>query len=139
MCASPATRKFKRPHLLTEVRANRAKHVSDALTIARAWIVAGRPEANIPPVASFTDWSGLCRHSLVWLGLPDPATTLFTQMADDPDAETLGRLLNGWFELFGTGPVMTRDLVAKIDSHPTTDRPPTDHRPQLKKGKKGRS
>ena len=121
MCASPATRKFKRPHLLTEVRANRAKHVSDALTIARAWIVAGRPEASIPPVASFTDWSGLCRHSLVWLGLPDPATTLFTQMADDPDAETLGRLLSGWFEIFGTGPVMTRDLVAKIDSHPTSD------------------
>jgi hypothetical protein len=121
MCATPATRRFKRPHLLTEVRANRGQHVSDALTIVRAWIVAGRPEFNIPPVASFTAWSGLCRQSLVWLGLPDPATTLFAQMADDPDAETLGRLLNGWFDIFGTSPVMTRDLASKIESHPSSD------------------
>jgi hypothetical protein len=42
MCATPATRHFKRPNLLNEVRTNRGKFVSDALTIVKAWALAGR-------------------------------------------------------------------------------------------------
>lgn len=111
LCESPATRKFARPNLLSEVRANRASHIADALIIVRAWILAGCPRADIPNIASFDTWSGYCRHSLVWLGLPDPATSVFSQMANDPDAETLGALLSALYSEFGTEPLMVRDIA----------------------------
>lgn len=115
LCATPATRHFKRPNLLREVRATRGKYVSDALTIVKAWAMAGRPEAEIPAFASFSDWSGYCRHSLMWLGLPDPVTTLFAQMSDDPDAELLGRLMKEWTDALGAAAAGVRDLVARAD------------------------
>lgn len=115
MCETPATRTFKRPHLLAEVKANRGQHVSDCLTIVRAWHLAGRPEADIPPIASFTEWSGLCRQSLVWLGLPDPAAKMFEQMSDDPDAELLGRFMQAWQSIFGATPAMVRDVVSRSE------------------------
>jgi hypothetical protein len=115
LCATPAERRFKRPNLLREVRANRGRHVSDVLTIVKAWALAGRPESDISPIASFSDWSGYCRHSLIWLGLPDPATTLFAQMSDDPDAELLGRLIKEWTDALGAAAAGVRDLVARAD------------------------
>jgi hypothetical protein len=111
LCETPATRRFTHPHLLQEVKAQRGAFVSDAFTIIKAWLTAGKPEADIPPIASFADWSGLCRHSLIWLGLPDPAARMFEAMADDPDAELLGRLMIVWAENIGTGPAMVRDLI----------------------------
>ncbi|MBN8436954.1 MAG: hypothetical protein J0L95_02745 [Candidatus Accumulibacter sp.] len=118
MCPTPATRHFKRPNLLNEVRTNRGKFVSDALTIIKAWALAGRPESDVAPLASFSDWSGYCRHSLIWLGLPDPVTTLFAQMSDDPDAELLGRLMKEWADEFGAAAVGVRDLVARAELAP---------------------
>lgn len=115
MCATPATRRFKRPHLLNEVRRDRGKYVTDALLIVKAWILAGRPESDVPPLASFGDWSGYCRHSLIWLGLPDPVMTLFAQMSDDPDAELLGRLMSEWKLSFGAAAIGVRDLVERAD------------------------
>ena len=115
LCATPAARSFKRPHLLNEVRRDRGKYVSDALTIVKAWALADRPESDIAPIASFSDWAGYCRHSLIWLGLPDPATTLFAQMSDDPDAELLGRLMSEWKTVFGSSATGVRDLVEHAD------------------------
>jgi hypothetical protein len=118
MCATPATRHFKRPNLLNEVRTHRGKFVSDALTIVKAWALAGRPESDAAPLASFSDWSGYCRHSLMWLGLPDPVATLFAQMSDDPDAELLGRLMQAWLAELGAAAAGVRDLVARAEFAP---------------------
>jgi hypothetical protein len=72
--------------------------VSDALTIVKAWALAGRPESDIPlsPVSTI----GLATAGIRSSGLaqPDPVTTLFAQMSDDPDAELLGRLMSEWSE-----------------------------------------
>ncbi|MDD2743779.1 MAG: hypothetical protein PHV02_16050 [Rhodocyclaceae bacterium] len=117
-CESPATRHFKRPDLLKEVKRDRGQYVSAALTIVKAWTLAGKPRADIPALASFGDWSGYCRHSLVWLGLPDPAARIFEQMADDPDADVLRRFMSAWFECFGTRAAGVRDLVERSDFDP---------------------
>jgi hypothetical protein len=88
----PAARSFSRPDLVPEVLRDRGRCVSAALTIVRAWIVAGRPKGKCKPMASFGDWSDLCRQPLLWLGLKDPTESVFKAMAEDPDRETLGRL-----------------------------------------------
>jgi hypothetical protein len=113
-CEVPAARKFRSDPVGT-VRHDRAKYVSLALTIIRAWIVAGRPKTSISPLASYEQWSDLVRQPLHWLGLPDPATALFETMAADPDRETLGRLMALWSKFFGVKATMVRDLVKAIE------------------------
>jgi hypothetical protein len=110
-CEIPAARSFKRPELVREVLRERGRYVAAALTIVRAWIVAGRPSTPCTSMAGYGDWSDLCRQPLLWLGLPDPTTSVFEAMAEDPDRETLGRLLAAWHAVFGKTPTMVRDAV----------------------------
>ena len=110
MCEKPAERDFK-SQPVELVKVNRGKYVSLALTIVRAWIVAGRPCVNVKNLATYTDWSGLCRQSLMWLGQPDPATSVFLGMDADPDREILGQLLHSWHERFSNRPTMMRDAI----------------------------
>jgi hypothetical protein len=110
-CEVPAARSFKRPELVREVLHERGRYVSAALTIVRAWVVAGRPKTPCKSLAGFGEWSDLCRQPLLWLGLADPTASVFQAMAEDPDRETLGRLLAAWQSTFGKAPAMVRDAV----------------------------
>lgn len=104
-----------------EVRRNRSRYVSDALTIIRAFEAAGRPRANVPNVVGFEEWSVLCRHSLMWLGQPDPASSLIAQISHDPDAELLADLLRAWNAAFGEKPTMVRQVLTHIERHDQGD------------------
>ena len=110
-CEVPAARSFERPELVREVLRERGRYVSAALTIVRAWVVAGRPKSGCKPLAGYGDWSDLCRQPLLWLGLADPTESVFEAMADDPDRETLARLLEAWQSVFGKTPAMVREAV----------------------------
>jgi hypothetical protein len=110
-CETPATRNFKRPDLVQEVLAERGRYVSAALTIVRAWIVAGQPKTTCKSLAGYGLWSELCRQPLLWLGCNDPMESMFEAMAEDPDRETLKRLLAVWRSAFGKAPAMVRDAV----------------------------
>lgn len=112
-CEVPAARTFKRPHLIADVQHERGRYVSAALTVVRAWIVAGRPESSCRPLANFVEWSDFCRQSLIWLGQPDPAKAVFEGMAEDPEHQTLGRLLAGWHEMFGEDALIVRELLRR--------------------------
>lgn len=105
------SRSFKRPHLVHDVLRDRHSYVSAALTIVRAWIASGRPKTECKSIASFGDWSDLCRQPLLWLGCADPSASVFEAMADDPDRETLNRLLKAWHSVFGKNPAMVREAI----------------------------
>jgi hypothetical protein len=66
---------FKRPLLEDYTQEHRAELLTAALTILRAYHVAGRPAQKLPAWGSFTAWSQLVRGALVWTGLPDPFLT----------------------------------------------------------------
>lgn len=110
-CEVPAARTFTRPDLVREVLGQRGHYVSAALTIIRAWITAGRPKSEYKALAGFGDWSDLCRQPLLWLGLADPTESVFLAMAEDPDRETLGRILLVWQSEFGNSATMVREAV----------------------------
>ncbi len=112
-CEVPASRTFARPDLVREVLRDRGRYVSAALTLVRAWIGAGRPTFPCKVLGSFGDWSELCRQPLLWLGLPDPCDSVFEALNEDPDRETLGRLLTAWDALFGNRPTMLRDALTR--------------------------
>lgn len=109
---NPTERQFKRPHAEADARRNRARYVSAALTIVRAWLAAGGPLASVKPVASYGRWSDWCRQPLMWLGLADPATRLFEQLTIDPDHELLGRMLRGWSAAHGDKGMLIREVLA---------------------------
>jgi hypothetical protein len=110
-CETPAARSFARPELVREVLRERGRYVSAALTIVRAWIAAGRPKTTCKSLAGYGEWSDLCRQPLLWLNCADPTVSVFEAMAEDPDRETLGRLLTAWQLVFGKTPAMVRDAV----------------------------
>jgi putative DNA primase/helicase len=62
---------------------NRGLYIADALTLARAYIVAGRPE-RLRPLPSYEGWSDLVRSALVWLGYDDPVATMEDIRGTDP-------------------------------------------------------
>jgi hypothetical protein len=110
-CETPAARRFTRPDLVRDVLRERSRYVSAALTIVRAWIIAGKPNTTCNSLASYGDWSDVCRQPLLWLGCADPTTSVFDAMKEDPDRETLDRLMAAWFSVFDRKPAMVRDAV----------------------------
>lgn len=83
----PDRRKFKRDPV-REVLADRGRYIAAALTVVRAYIVAGMPEP--PPFASFGPWSDKVRGSLMWLGQADPVDTVSQLASVDPAREQRG-------------------------------------------------
>lgn len=113
---SPATLSYQR-RPAEAVRKERGSYVSSALTIIRAWQAAGCPRSDVTNIATYgDDWSDLCRQPLLWLGEPDPATSLIEQLKIDPDSEALGVLLAEWRAMFKDQPVTVRKLIQRADS-----------------------
>ena len=73
---------FKRSDLQRYALENRSDLLSAALTILRAYHVAGRPAQRLPAWGSFEAWSDLVRGALVWAGCIDPFVTQ-RRAADD--------------------------------------------------------
>jgi hypothetical protein len=80
----PESRTFRIPHLQSYLKKNRPRLVAAALTILRAYHVAGRPRQQVQPWGGFDNWSASIREPLVWLGLADPCKTRENVVADDP-------------------------------------------------------
>ncbi|MEY3758802.1 MAG: hypothetical protein RIR39_293 [Pseudomonadota bacterium] len=109
--STPATIQYKGSPI-DQVKANRESYITAVLTIILAWQAAGKPKAKVENIVSYSgDWSNYCRHPLIWLGLPDPATTLLDQVKNDPDAEKLSDLMTEWYREFGSIPVTVRKVV----------------------------
>jgi len=116
----PASRVFRRPNLMADLRRDREQYVSAALTIILAWIAAGSPKTSCKPLASFGSWADWCRQPLLWLGMHDPVHSAYEAMEEDPERETLGRLIKAWERLVGSKPVMVRDLIKATQSYTAT-------------------
>ena len=112
---NPAARKFDGDPQ-RNVRARRAHYVSAALTVIRAWIHAGPPRLATKPLGSFEQWSDWCREPLLWLGQEDPAAAMFTGMANDPDRQTLQRLLHAWHNALQDRPLGVKAICAHNDA-----------------------
>lgn len=110
----PEDRVFRRSDLLAWVRQQRPQLVVAALTLLRGFFVAGCPGHGLPRVGSFEGWDAVVRAALVWLGFEDPcAGRERIRAASDADLETLGSLLETWWEVFGSEP---QTLARAIES-----------------------
>jgi hypothetical protein len=106
----PELRAFAR-HPLAEAKARRGELVVAALTILRAYHVAGRPCAPTP-LGSFEDWSDWVRGSLLWLGCADPISTMESVRQQDPRLDALTAVLAQWHEHLSGSEVSARGIIA---------------------------
>jgi hypothetical protein len=106
----PEEREFDRD-LRAHVLKNREKLVVAALTVLRAYVVAGRPNQRLTPFGRFEEWSDLVRSALVWLDRADPCVSRRDVVHDDPKREALEAVLNAMHDAFGTSPKTTPEIV----------------------------
>jgi len=106
---------FKYPDLLEHVRHNRPRLVGAALTLLRAYVVAGRPPvAGVKRWGSFEQWSDLIVRAIVWAGGPDcQGARPADDETADPEKSDLAQLLAVWPE--SANGLTTAELLTHTD------------------------
>lgn len=104
---------------------HRAELVVAALTILRAYHVAGYP-GRLKPLGSFERWSDVVRSALVWLGEADPVESMNALRKKDPELEAARAVMGQWDEAFGAESV----TVAQSIRHATEMRQTVFERPE---------
>ncbi|NKB37622.1 MAG: hypothetical protein GKR93_10695 [Gammaproteobacteria bacterium] len=112
----PEERIFKRSNLRDYVLTNRYEFVNAALTLLKAYQVAGRPDTGLKPFGRFEEWDALVRSPLVWAGAADPCETRSRVEQIDPDREQLGEFLLAWWDLYKDKEVLVRQMAMDISS-----------------------
>jgi putative DNA primase/helicase len=118
---NPETREFSSDPVAT-VLADRGKYIAAILTIARAYVVAGRP-GRLPQRASYQGWSDTVRSALVWLNWPDPVDSLAGIQAADPIRQQRAAVFAAWSEeLIPNVGYQTRELIHQAEEYNLSDR-----------------
>ena len=111
----PEERVFKR-----NIRVYAYKHrhdlVNAALTILRAYELAGRPKVKIPEFGRFEEWSARVRAPLVWAGAADPCDTRSRVESADPEREMHAALLTAWWNIFEERSILVKDIIQAVTS-----------------------
>ena len=116
-CERPDEREFTRD-LYEWIPEHRPALVRAALTVLRAYVVAGKPRQPVPPLGGFEDWSNLVRSSLIWLGEADPLAGRAHIEEADPERSKLKALLLAWHRAFGSFPTTSKEAVYKATPRP---------------------
>lgn len=96
---------------------DRGRYIAAALTIVRAYQIAGSPSAQgSMQLASFQAWSDTVRSSLMWLGCADPVATMETARENDPELEALKDVVTAMASRFGYGPTAARTTAQIVAS-----------------------
>lgn len=106
---------FKHSDLLGWVSEHRGALIAAALTLARAWYVAGCPLANTPKIGGFGEWVRVVGGVLAVAGVPGFLGNLIEmyEAADDEGPQWEAFLL-GLLERFGNEPVTVGEICEKI-------------------------
>jgi hypothetical protein len=111
LAARSSLRAFRNnPH--KRISEHRSVYIGFALTIIQAFLLHAKRDDSLTPIGSYDDWSRFCREPLIWLGEPDPASSLINQVKDNTDNEALGLFLKQWRDVYGGESVIVRDLIS---------------------------
>jgi hypothetical protein len=85
------------------------------LTIVRAWHLAGRPQAAVPPLGGFDAWAHTIGSILAFIGVPGFLRNLKT-FYEQSDAETpqWEAFVTAWWERFHEQSLTVADLVDEL-------------------------
>ena len=115
--SQPWTRKnFRHPHLVEWISDTRGAILGAMLTLARAWVVAGKPRPDdLPVLGGFNSWVDTIGGVLAVAGIKGflaNLTNMHSQVAEE-DGEWIG-FLEGWWEEFSDRPVTVVEVYKEI-------------------------
>ncbi|MGD1327037.1 toprim domain-containing protein [Pandoraea pnomenusa] len=110
-CERPELREFS-CNPMGVALAGRANYLRDALTVLRAFHVAGRPR-QASALGSFEAWSDWVRGALLWLSNPDPVASMEKARQGDPKREALRAVMHQWHEAIGSERTTVADLIKR--------------------------
>jgi hypothetical protein len=113
-CERPEERRFT-INLFDHIPNHRGQLVVDAITILRAYHVAGRPDQGIKMFGRFEDWSNLVRSALVWVGESDPCISRQRVEDSDPVRTALKNILSIWYDTFAGRPMQISQVVKEAE------------------------
>lgn len=117
---TPAERDdFRISDLKAWAREHRARLVVAALTLLRAYVVAGKPDAGCRRFGDYGDWRATVAQAIKWAGGPDVIASQPTG-EDDPDRQALARLFGG---LRGKGQLSAGEII-RLGYGSGDDKPP---------------
>jgi putative DNA primase/helicase len=109
-CERPELREFGCDPLLM-AKEDRSEYVITALTILRAYFLAG-DRVSVNPLGSYEAWSRRVREPLVWLGCADPCETMASARRADPVTSQLSNVILAWRSSVGVNkPMPVQALV----------------------------
>lgn len=111
---------FRFPDLLGWVASHRRQYVSALLLLARAWYVAGQPEAQTPTLGGFESWTRTVGGILTYAGVPGFLRNLEDMYAEADDGSSQWEaFLIEWWNRFAEQPItmaaLTDDLLRPDD------------------------
>jgi hypothetical protein len=121
----PELRTFEQEDPVRVLKRERGRYALAALTVLRAYIVAGQPIRR-QPLGGFEGWSELVRNALIWLDEADPVDTIESARAEDPERQHLEAVVTQWHAVLGDRSVTTRTVIEEacgFDLDPTPGDP----------------
>jgi hypothetical protein len=106
----PELRTFEQEDPEHVLKRERGRYAVAALTVLRAYIVAGQPIRR-QPLGGFEGWSELVRNALIWLGEDDPVETIETARAEDPERQHLEAVVIQWHAVLADRSVTTQAVI----------------------------
>jgi hypothetical protein len=117
-CERPELRLFDRDPV-AHAKAHRLALVAAALTILRAYIVAGRPGKRVA-LGSFDAWSDLVRGALLWVGCADPIDSMEAVRESDPSRARLATVMTQWQAIVGPDRVTAAEIIKRATERRTS-------------------
>jgi hypothetical protein len=111
-CERPELRIFKTADPVLVLKRQWPEYLVAALTVLRAFHIAGRPSKGVP-LGSFETWWSWVRGALMWLGEADPCETIENIRAEDPRLHALSNLLQQWHRVIGSDPATVKRVIDK--------------------------
>lgn len=110
-------------------QAQRARAVVDALTILRAFVLAGSPQTD-GPYCRFVEWSRLIRQAVIWLGMADPVGAEVV----DTGREATIHAMRALYQMFGETLFFAGDIHTDYRRREDEDDAAHDRRMQVVNG-----
>lgn len=106
---------FTQPDVMAWVTEHRPRLVAAALTMLRAYIVAGCPASGVKRWGSFERWSSLVAGCIAWTGFPDPTQTRAELEASaDEGKAVLVAILDLWQRMGGKDGITVAAVIKNL-------------------------
>jgi len=110
---------FAHNDLLSWCRQERERLIDSALTLLRAYVVAGKPRQDIGNRGGFEEWIELIAGAIKWAGGPDILTCWDHEDDDDEQRQAHVALLEWWKERWPDG-TTSKEALADLQSPSTS-------------------